>query len=152
MGAAYFKAVIPEPFRILGLTLKPLSLGRYRLLKRFECAFVAEGETSAGVPDLLLGLVICSTRVDEFLAAAESQRLQKDVRRWGRRICPQAWIGLLPVVGKLWRKNHSVDVLSKMSLFKKYIEAGSVVPMYWALTKQTSEGAGRIGRSRSKSF
>lgn len=113
------------------MRLKPLSLGRYRLLQRFGCAFVAEEEKDAGVPDLLLGLVICSMRVDEFLAAADSQRLATDVRRWGRRICPLAWIGLLPFVGKLWRKSHAVNVLEKMRLFKSYLEAGSVVPQYW---------------------
>ena len=131
MDAAYFQAAIPEPFRILGLKLKPLSLGRYLLLRRFNCAFVAEEEASAGVPDLLLGLVICSMRVDEFLAAAESHRLARDIRRWGRRVCPRAWISCLPIVGRWWRKNHACDALEKMRLFQRYIQLGSVVPKYW---------------------
>ena len=131
MEAAYFKAAIPEPFRILGLALRPLSLGRYLLLRRFDCAFVAESEVSAGISDLLLGLVICSMRVDEFLAAAESHELGPDVRRWGKRVCPQSWLGCLPWVGKWWRKNHTCDALEKMRLFQRYIAAGSAVPKYW---------------------
>ena len=131
MEAAYFKAAIPEPFRILGLTLKPLSLGRYILLRRFGCAFVADESASAGVPDLLLGLVICSMRVDEFLDGMEMDSLSGDVQRWGSKICPHAWVGLLPVVGKHWRARYAFDVVQKMGLFKRYIDEGSVLPKYW---------------------
>jgi len=141
MSPSYFSAAIPEPFRILGLSLKPLSLGRYRLLRRFECAFVAEEEAAAGVSDLLLGGVICSMRVDEFLekaGAASQGRLQREIRRWGRRVCPWAWISAVPLVGKWWRKHHAFDALEKMALFRRYLDEGSVVPKYWE-----EEGGGR---------
>lgn len=141
MDAAYFTAAIPEPFRILGLALKPLSLGRYRLLRRFGCAFVAEEEAAAGVPDLLLGLVICSMRVDEFLELLDSQGLAADVRRWRRRVCPAAWLGCAPVLGKWWRKHHAPNALEKMRLFQQYINEGSAVPKYW------EEGESRMSGS-----
>jgi hypothetical protein len=139
MGAAYFSAAIPEPFRILGLRLKPLSLGRYLILRRFNCAFVDDEEAQAGIPDLLLGLVVCSMRVDEFLAAAESGTLQRDIRKWGRKVCPLAWVSLLPWVGKFWRKNHAGDALGKINLFRQYIARGSEIPAYW------DEGASKRG-------
>jgi hypothetical protein len=131
MGAAYFRAAIPEPFRILGLRLEPLSLGRYLLLRRFGCAFICDDEATAGMPDLLLGLVICSMSVDEFLESARSGRMGKDIHRWGRRVCPQAWIGMLPFIGQWWRRTHMADAMEKMKLFKSYIKAGSEVPLYW---------------------
>jgi len=131
MEAAYFSAAIPEPYRILGLELKPLSLGRYKTLKRFGCAFVADGEAKATVQDLLLGLVVCSTRVDEFLVSLRSGEAEKDIRRWGRKVCPFAWLGMLPYIGKYWRKNHSFNIVEKMGLFKSYLEEGSKAPKYW---------------------
>ena len=131
MEAAYFSAALPEPYRILGLPLKPLSLGRYRLLKRFGCAFVSDVETKAGLDDLLLGVVVCSMRVDEFLERLQSGKLAKDVRRWARKVCPLAWFGLIPIIGKLWRRGHAFNVIEKMSLFKRYLDAGSEPPKYW---------------------
>src|ERR1039457_6510592 len=66
-----FSQAIPKPVRILGLQLLPLSLGRYRMLRRFECPFVAEGPAEASMADLLLGLLICSMRCQEFLEFIE---------------------------------------------------------------------------------
>lgn len=128
----YFKRAIPEPFRILGLALKPLSLGRYRLLERFECAFVAEEEKTATVSDLILGCVICSMEVDAFLEALQSRALLKAVRRWGRKVCPLPWLGIFPGFGRWWRARHSFNVVEKVGLFKSYIRRGSEMPLYWS--------------------
>ena len=135
MEAAYFQAAIPEPFRILGLALKPLSLGRYRLLKRFGCGFVADGNEEVGIADLLLGLVICTHRVDEFMELVTSLRLNREVKTWARKISPLPFLSRIPVLGKWWRKGHSFNVIEKMMLFKRYIEEGSVVPKYWDETE-----------------
>jgi hypothetical protein len=134
MNAAYFNAAVPEPFRILGLSLKPLSLGRYRLLKRFDCAFVADENRMPTFSDLILGLLICSMRCDEFLAWAESDAFMKDVRRWGRKVSPKPWIGKIPWLGKWWREKHSFNVIHKMRLFKRYIDEAQKIPAYWDLT------------------
>lgn len=37
----------------------------------------------------------------------------------------------MPVIGKLWRRNHAFNVIEKMGLFKAYLEAGGQVPKYW---------------------
>jgi hypothetical protein len=131
MNAAYFNAAFPEPFRILGLSLKPLSLGRYRLLKRFDCAFAAEDSRMPTFSDLILGLLICSMRCDEFLAWAESDNFMTDVRRWGRKVSPRPWVGKLPWVGRWWREKHSFNVIHKMRLFKRYIDEAQKIPAYW---------------------
>ncbi len=130
-AAGYFQAAIPEPFRILGLELKPLSLGRYRLLKRFDCAFVADEARNATIPDLILGVLVCSMRVDEFLAFINSGKLSKEVRKWGRKICPHPWIGKLPWMGKRWREKHSFNVIEKFALFNRYIKLHSEYPDYF---------------------
>ena len=133
---SYFEAAIPEPFRILGLTLKPLSLGRYRLLKRFDCAFVADEEKSATIPDLIIGVLICSMRCDEFLKWAQSPDFGKDIRKWSKRVVqigPIGWIGrwLIPPLGRWWRKRHSFCAVEKMQLFQRYIREGQVIPKFW---------------------
>lgn len=133
----YFQAAIPEPYRILGLRLKPLSLGRYRLLNRFECAFVAEGEAKAGMNDLILGVLICSMRCDEFLQFLESKEFSKSVRAWGRKITSSPIIGHIPFIGKWWRKNHGFNVIQKIGLFKSYIEQSSKTPAYAQENEET---------------
>jgi len=116
MPSDYFSAAVPEPFRILGLALKPLSLGRYRLMNRFDVAFVAGKERVPTIPDLLLGVLICSMRCDEFEKFLQDDGFQKQVRRWGKKVKPKHF-----------------NVLEKIRLFRHYIEIHSVVPKYWEM-------------------
>lgn len=127
----YFKRVFPDPFQILGLKLKPLSLGRYRLLHRFQCAFVADEAKGATLSDLLIGVLVCSMRVNEFLQWADSARFSKDITKWRKRIFKHAWIGRIPWIGKWWRKNHAPNVVAKIGLLKAYIENGVEIPQFW---------------------
>jgi hypothetical protein len=140
MKAAYFTAAIPEPFRILGLQLKPLSLGRYRLMRRFDCAFVGEKEASATMGDLVIGLLICSMRCDEFLKFVEAKDFQKQIRKWGKRVSSSPIIGRIPWLGRRWRKTRSFNVIEKIALFKRYIEEGSTMPEY--IEEHSNNGGG----------
>jgi hypothetical protein len=126
----YFARAIPDPYRILGLQLLPLSVGRYRLLKRFEVAFVADGEASAGISDLLLGVLICSMRVDEFMEFSTSPNFKRDIRRWSKRVFPKSWICALPFCGKWWRRTRGFNVLEKIALFQHYIADAKKIPHY----------------------
>lgn len=130
--ADYFTDLVPEPYRILGLTLRPLSLGRYRLMRRFGVAFVDDDAAKADAGDLLLGVLICSMRCDEFLKFANSPGFAKEIRRWSRKIFPHPWICALPFgLGKWWRTKHAFDLREKMQLFQNYIESNSKSPRYW---------------------
>ncbi len=128
---SYFKNAIPEKFRILGRKMKDLSLGHYCLLKRFDCAFVAEGEARATGADLIIGVLICSMTVDEFIAFADSRDFAKEVRRWSGKIAPKPWLAKIPWLGKWWRKHFGFDLYEKVGLFKAYITNNSVVPKFW---------------------
>jgi hypothetical protein len=131
MSGSYFKSKVPEPFRVLGLTLGPMSLGHYGLLKRFDCAFVAEEEASASGADLLIGVLICSMRPEEFLEFANSPGFARAVRGWSRKVSPRPWMARVPGLGRWWRKRHGFDLFEKVSLFKAYIEQASEVPKFW---------------------
>jgi hypothetical protein len=136
MSAADFKAAIPEPYQILGLKLKPLSLGRYRLLQRLECAFVSETETTAEMGDLIIGLLVCSLRCDEFLSFYESPDFASQIHKWARAIkAVPPWylrskIISYSFIGRRWRKKHSFNFVEKMQLFKNYIAEAQAVPEY----------------------
>lgn len=139
MSAADFKSAIPEPYQILGLRLLPLSLGRYRLLRRFDCAFVSEESTTAQMGDLILGVLICSMRCEQFLSFYESKHFAREVRRWSERIGANPpwflrgkWGRILSstFIGRHWRKHHSFNFVEKMQLFKNFITEAQAVPEY----------------------
>lgn len=144
----YFDDIIPDPVRILGLRLLPLSLGRYRMMKRFDVAFVSEAQAEATVADLVLGVLICSMPVAEFEAFAVSSDFSSQIRRWaiGIGAMPPWWLRpdsrfrLLRFLaaclngsffGRRWRRTHSFDVIEKITAFNRYIQEGSEAPPYW---------------------
>ncbi len=138
-AAAYISAAIPEPYRILGLRMLPFSLGRYRILRRLECAFVSDEETNASISDLIIGVLACSMPCRDFLAFASTASFYKEIKQWSRRICPLPILGLMPIVGKWWRKRTVFDVHSKMELFKRYLKEGGQMPEYWVLGEESNE-------------
>ncbi len=101
----YSESAIPEPFRILGLKLLPFSFGHYLLLKRFDCAFVAEDERYADRDDVLIGVLICSMSPSDFLEFIESKGFKREVREWGK-------------------KTGLFSLKEKAALFQKYLRSG----------------------------
>lgn len=82
----YVKAAVPEPFQILGLRLKPFSLGHYILLKRH--GFVCDSGEPYTRENLILGCLVCSMWNREFLDFMESPDHAKEVMAWGE-LCGQ---------------------------------------------------------------
>lgn len=108
---AYCTASIPDPYRILGLRLRPFSLGHYLLMQRFGCNFLADDVSTATREDLILGVLICSMRHAEFLVFIEQKNFAKEMVAWGKRI------GLF-------------DFPEKSGLFQKYLRASLDEPDY----------------------
>jgi hypothetical protein len=127
----YASAAIPEPVTILGLRLKPFSLGHYFKLKRFGCAFVADGDATADVSDLLLGVLVChmSSDVDpgrdEFLKFIQEKGFDDEAFRWVKKV------------------SKGCDIKQAMIEFAAYIEKGSAPPAYWETER--SEDASESG-------
>lgn len=111
-AASYATAALPEPFRILGLRLRPFSLGHYLLLQRFCPAALAPERIE--LADLLLAVLICSLQHAEFLAFIEQKNFAREIARWGKRI------GLF-------------DVEEKSALFQLYLAASLREPDYLPL-------------------
>ena len=108
----YFTATMPEPWQILGLRLRPFSLSHYKLLRRFDCAFVDDNERTATREDLILGVLVCSMTPQEFLAFIQTPDYTRQAEEWGKKI------GLF-------------DLNERAEMFKEYIAEHSVIPKYW---------------------
>ena len=133
-----FTASLPDPFQILGLKLKPLSLGRYRLLRRLDNAFVSDTAAQCEIADLILAVIVCAHRVDEFLVILNRNELQTTIRLWSKKICPHPMLALIPFAGRWWRNKYAFNVLEKVALFRKYIAHHTQMPRYWHSTEDHS--------------
>lgn len=138
-NAAEFSAAFPEPQTILGLRLLPLSLGRYRLLKRFECPFVDDEKKEIGIKELnkelFFSLVICALPCDEFCQLLNTGKLRKELKRWGKK--------LEKIVNK-----KGFSILESFAAFRRYLDDGSSVP-WIVLSKQDNSETSMVHWSSS---
>lgn len=130
----YFQGIIPEEPVICGLRMKPLSIGKYRMLARFKCAYVSEIETAAQAGDLLIGVIICSKTCEDFKGFVTSKDFQKEIRKWGSRFgfypprCfswPVIGRRLEKIFGKIIAEADARYVMGEAALFAKYITGGA---------------------------
>lgn len=110
-------------------------------MRRFDVAFVADGEASAEMGDLILGVFICSQRCEDFLQLAASGQLERAIRAWSRKIVPHPWLCALPIIGKWWRARACFNFVAKMQLFESYIREASEVPKFYDLTGESAGGS-----------
>lgn len=148
LGMGYFEQIMPALPRICGLELKPLSIGRYRRMKRQNVRFVAEESVEANetelVGDLLKAVLICSMTCADYDAFIADPKSTKDVKRWAQRV------GFLPeryydwgIIGKWFVKyivgekvtemrnaRAAAYLLGEMRRFQEYIVLGQVAPAW----------------------
>lgn len=117
----YVKSAIPEPYTILGVRLRPFSLGSYFLMERFDVGFVDDNkERIGGIPDLLLAIAICSRTYEEFLEFINDEpSFNKWAKDWGKQVKKQS------------KKDKNFNLLYKFMLFENYMKEGIQVPKYF---------------------
>lgn len=119
-AAQYFKAARPEPPRIIGLQLRPYSLGHHVALHAYDSSFVK------GSPDLfsdmILGVFICSQSWADWEAWRQSWKLPVFLKLWGK------------LAGKF-------DVKKEAERFTTYVHEGSFCPEAVTPTKGRELGA-----------
>jgi hypothetical protein len=121
MGADFFMAAIPEPVALLGVRLRPFSLGHVLLLNRFGNAF-GTGHRP-GLEDLIHGIVICSQTYADALADMDNPKLPAAVAGWHRRLQPRNWLGIRePGLG--------FSLHDALAEFTAYVKAGSSFPLF----------------------
>lgn len=128
----YYAAAIPEPYRVLGVALRPFSLGHKIILGRINSPFETGGVV--GIEDLALAVLFCSESYERCIEMLDDPGLHLRVTEWADAICfKKRWFGLLaePV---------EIDWVEKAQLFQKYIEAHSVFPQFSYDEKRGSGG------------
>lgn len=147
-GWDYFAQILPATPVVCGLQLKPLSIGRYRRMRRMNVAFVADNpqevENTSLVGDLLKGVLICSMSCSEFDEFISQKDSEKQIKKWAQR---QGFLRERyhdwPVVGKWFVKYVVTDQIQQVRdvraanylseqvvKFQEYIEKAQIIPNY----------------------
>lgn len=114
----FYSASVPEPVTILGLRLRPFSLGHLILLHRVESAFVLDSEIT--IEDLALSVFICSQTYKGAVETFSDPDLPKFMLRWHERITgADSWLCRLGL-----RKPNGFDFWKKCDEFAGYLKAG----------------------------
>lgn len=107
---SFFRPLLPDKFRILGLELKPLSLGHVHLLEAIESPFLFGGQQD--LEDLVAGVFICSRGWKSNLWHLKHRRLHA-LYEW------------------VWQKAvGNFDVWDKKILFSEYLAEAYERPIY----------------------
>ena len=131
MPAAEFQAALPEPRSILGVRLRPLSIGRYRLLKRFDSPFVAEegrnvDTISDATKELFFALIVCGLGVQEFKDLLDSGKLGDECKRFGKHLRKQI------------KRAKGFNVIASFGEFQEYVLDSEEMP--WVVLPTDNKG------------
>jgi hypothetical protein len=120
----FYSAAIPEPATVMGLRLKPFSLGHVILLGRVRSSFVTEGEQTS-LHDLALSVLICALEFKEGLEIFNNKELPKFFVKWHNKLA-----GISFLTQAKLRKPKPIDYASHAKAFGEYVQRGSRVPQY----------------------
>ena len=149
----YFLSAAPEPWQILGLTLRPFSIGHYIKLRRLDCGFVADESRALALSDLVLGIIVCSmrshpdTEQDEFWVWFNRDKpgslfancLHGFRKRAARLLHSTHATPAERDVFNLGRKIGLFDLNKKAQCFQEYMAAHTTGLDYW-LEPDTNNG------------
>jgi hypothetical protein len=113
--AAFTRAAVPEPYRILGRRMLPFFLGHEILFQRFNVAWSIENPGVPEYPDLIMGVLICSRPPEQMLTEMKSRWFPLRLWAWGK-IC------------------GAFDPFAKARLFRDYMREGRDIPQIWDKT------------------
>lgn len=137
LTAEFLAAAVPAPRRILGVDLRPFSLGHLLLMQWLANSFVSGGKP--GVEDLVTGVWVCSLCYAEALKALRSGRIDMVERgRWRTR---RSTVPLTSAFQR-WRDVAGpFDVSAKCVEFSAYLKAGCQVPTVATTRGENSDNA-----------
>lgn len=120
--------ISPAP-RILGLKLRPFSLGHWLILQRADSPFVS-GSTPE-VVDVIFAVLVCSLTFEEAASALDSEEFGKQIVRWVKTL----------------RKLNFID---KLHEFQRYWFYGNQIPSYSTTKEEMGEWSGTPWPQRLK--
>lgn len=146
MAISYAQTVLPRPYVILGIKLKPFCIGHYLNMANHGCSIALGGKDDfLTMKDLLLALFICHHSYEDFLDIMDGYRIfypfgyririrsnnyfTRFARKWGK------------AVHRHMQRNKEFNLLEHYGLFKKYMNEGCEMPPHW----NEDEDEGRKG-------
>ena len=117
----FYQAAVPDGWQILGVRLRPLSLGHLILLHRHESAFVL-----GGIPepeDLVLSVLVCARTYEDALELVESGQHNQESKKLDKALQACGSLG------------------DRYQWFANYLEEGLSGPKLWI----KSDGAQKFG-------
>jgi len=126
----YVKSFLPNRYVILGVKLKPLSLGHYILMRRLEVAYATDTQSSVAFSDFVLALLICSMTYEEFVDYLDRPDFIKNLQRESKNMT------------KVIKRDKTFNLFDKMSMFQNYLKEGTKTPLYWEGDNQSNTTSG----------
>ncbi len=148
----YFISAAPEPWQILGLNLRPFSVGHYIKLRRLDCAFVSDEARPVKLSDLVVGLAVCSMsshqdpNEDEFWQWFNRSSYPGWFKRQAARLLKRE--SMTPAERDLYQLGRRVgmfDFTEKAQLFQDYITAHTESLDYWLEPAKSDEPPAQSG-------
>lgn len=116
----YTRACVPDTPTILGVKLRPFSLGHYFLFNRYDCGYVKSKEEDGGIIDLFLGVAICSRTYEDFLEFANDEKsFNEYMKVWGEEITRRI------------KEDKEFNFVHKMMDFQDYMRNAIVIPKFF---------------------
>lgn len=125
MGQDFYSVAVPEQRQVLGLPLRPLSLGHIILLNRIKSAFVTEGVPQT-YEEIAIAALICSLPYQKAVAAIDDPETPKFLRYLANRITGVNTLGV--IWG--WRQPRVIDLNAVCKAFVDYLHEHTKVPYY----------------------
>lgn len=124
MHPTFYQVCIPEPATILGVRLRPLSLGHLIILHYLDSAFV-NPEVELTPHDLALSVLVCSGTYEEGLELISNPPSHFQFRLWFWKLSRPS------ILQKLGIKRESpVNLAEKANMFSEYMRHGASGPYY----------------------
>lgn len=124
MDSAFYEVCIPEPTSILGIRLRPLSLGHLVILHRLKSAFVTP-DLEVSPHDLALSVLICAGTYEEGLRLFDDPPPPWQFRLWFWKLSRPTWLQKIGI-----RKPSPVNLAEKYQAFLAYLQRGMEGPYY----------------------
>lgn len=128
MTEPFYLAAIPDAWEILGVRLRPFSLGHVILLHRIESPFIRgwDATNPPNFDDLALAVLLCSESYEVGLEILENPNLPKILHHWANQLTGlDRWSVRLG-----FRKATPLDFPTVAIEFSDYIDAHSKIPNY----------------------
>ncbi len=136
----FLYAIDPEPYTVLGLRLKPFSLGHAILLARHGCDPVDDYES------LITGVTICAHNWDDFHKLADDKWLPWRMRLWALRV------GKFNVIEKIkFFNDYVADAMTAPDIFESNDKPTSKLGAPFFSTLKTTLCA-KLGYSRQEAL